>query len=66
VNVGLLALGSLLAAVGISSEAPQAAAEPEAARLTHRHSCPIDGPRLETIQPARRASGTALARENRA
>jgi len=57
VNVGLLALGALLAAVGISNEVPQAAPAgglvPEERKLTHYYSCPIDGPRLETIQPVR-------------
>ncbi|HEX5759247.1 MAG TPA: MFS transporter [Thermoanaerobaculia bacterium] len=45
-NVGLLAAGSLLAAFGIGKELPAET------KLTHRYSCPIDGPRLESIQSA--------------
>jgi len=56
VNVGLLIAGSLLAAIGIANEIPQTVTEPGRAPevLRHSYSCPVDGPRLETIQPARR------------
>jgi EmrB/QacA subfamily drug resistance transporter len=54
VEVGLLIGGSLLAALGIRDRPPPAggpgAVPPAAAdRLVHRLSCPVDGPRLETI-----------------
>jgi EmrB/QacA subfamily drug resistance transporter len=44
VNVGLLALGSLLAAAGIANAIPEA---------VPTFSCPVDGPRLETAQAVR-------------
>ena len=56
VNAGLLVLGGLLAAIGISNEVPQAVEQDlvrEERELAHCYSCPVDGPRLETIQPAR-------------
>lgn len=43
-NVALLIGGSLVAALGIGNEVPQGAVD-------HCYSCPVDGPRLETIQP---------------
>jgi len=55
VNAGLLLTGGMLASIGMRNEVPQVAAEPEAAReegVKHAYSCPLDGPRLETIQPA--------------
>jgi MFS family permease len=58
VNVGLLVVGSLLAAIGIANKVPQAVRQPGRAPevLRHCYSCPIDGPRLETIQPAGRGT----------
>jgi len=57
VNVGLMLLGSVLAAFGIGKEMPKAADEaptaPAERELAHCYSCPLDGPRLETVQPAR-------------
>jgi EmrB/QacA subfamily drug resistance transporter len=59
VNVALLVAGAALAAITISNERPQA---PEgdgvsgSRELTHCYSCPIEGPRLESIQPVPRGT----------
>jgi len=56
IAAGLLVAGGLISAVTISNDQrvpgrPRRAAEqPE---LEHCFSCPVDGPRLETVQPAR-------------
>lgn len=50
-EVGLLVAGSVVAALGIPNAVPRPAATPRG--LTHAYCCPVDGPRLETIQPAR-------------
>jgi EmrB/QacA subfamily drug resistance transporter len=58
-SVGLLVVGSLLAVVGIRSEVPRTApgsdVAPGECALAHCYSCLVDGPRLETVQPARAA-----------
>jgi MFS family permease len=63
VDVALLVVGAVLAAITIGNELPQAATKPDgvsgARELTHCYSCPVEGPRLESIQPARR--GTAAS-----
>jgi EmrB/QacA subfamily drug resistance transporter len=46
IGAGMLVLGGLLSAVGIRNHDD----EPE---TEHCFSCPVDGPRLETVQPAR-------------
>ncbi|MEN3357196.1 MAG: hypothetical protein V7637_1178 [Mycobacteriales bacterium] len=63
IAAGLLVTGGLLSAVLISNEPPAPdggsgagppAGEPVAETgLTHCFSCPVEGPRLETVQPAR-------------
>jgi EmrB/QacA subfamily drug resistance transporter len=57
-DVALLVLGALVAAIAIANDVPQptderggAAQEPG---LRACYSCPIDGPRLETLQPVAR------------
>ncbi len=59
VNVGLMLLGAALAAF-IGKEMPRAAEEPAAApadrEVAHCYSCPLDGPRLETVRQARRSA----------
>ncbi len=54
---GLLVAGGLLSAVGISNDAPRVpSAEPGAKPeedVTHCFHCPVEGPRLETVQPVR-------------
>jgi EmrB/QacA subfamily drug resistance transporter len=61
VSVVLLAAGGLLGAIGIGNELPPGGAGPEGAaderEVRHCFSCPVDGPRLETIQRARAARG---------
>jgi EmrB/QacA subfamily drug resistance transporter len=47
IGAGLLVLGGLLAAVGIRNDVGTPDTE-------HCFSCPVDGPRLETVQPTRR------------
>ena len=56
VTVGLLVLGGLLAAFGIRNEGPERGVVPGAGELAHCYSCPVDGPRLETIQAVRGAT----------
>jgi EmrB/QacA subfamily drug resistance transporter len=60
VDVALLVVGAVLAAIAIGNELPQAATKPDgvsgAQELTHCYSCPVEGPRLESIQPARRGT----------
>ncbi len=57
ITAGLLVAGGLLAAVAISNEqrvpggAPTEPA-PAQTELEHCFSCPVDGPRLESLQPA--------------
>jgi EmrB/QacA subfamily drug resistance transporter len=46
---GMLVAGGLLSAVGISNRLDEA----EGPATEHCYSCPVDGPRLETVQPAR-------------
>jgi len=57
VNAGMLGLAGFVAAVGIRNQVPQAAPErglpPLEQKLTHCYTCPVEGPRLETIQPVR-------------
>src|SRR5438132_442661 len=57
VNAGMLGLAGFVAAVGIRNQVPQAAPErglpPPEQKLTHCYTCPVEGPRLETIQPVR-------------
>ncbi|HVF59562.1 MAG TPA: MFS transporter [Thermoanaerobaculia bacterium] len=48
VNVGLMLLGSALAAFGIGKERER--------ELAHCYSCPLDGPRLETVRQVRGSS----------
>jgi len=56
IAAGLLVAGGLISAVTISNdqrvpgEPERAAKQPE---MEHCFSCPVDGPRLETVQPAR-------------
>ena len=56
ISAGLLVAGGLISAVTISNDQRvpgrpgRAAEQPE---LEHCFSCPVDGPRLETVQPAR-------------
>jgi EmrB/QacA subfamily drug resistance transporter len=50
IGAGLLAAGGLLSAVGISNRPESGAEGPE---TEHCYSCPVEGPRLETVQPAR-------------
>jgi EmrB/QacA subfamily drug resistance transporter len=49
IGAGMLALGGLLSAVGISNR-PQGVERQENEQI---YSCPFDGPHLETVQPAR-------------
>jgi hypothetical protein len=49
IGAGMLVVGGLLSAVGISNR-PDGEEGPE---TEHCYSCPVDGPRLETVQPAR-------------
>jgi EmrB/QacA subfamily drug resistance transporter len=58
ISAGLLVAGGLLSAALIRNEPPAAPettpAEPVGETdLTHCFSCPVEGPRLETVQPAR-------------
>jgi EmrB/QacA subfamily drug resistance transporter len=54
VIVGLLIVGSVIAAFAIGNEAPRPAAEPGLVpEVRHAFSCPLEGPRLETIRLAR-------------
>ncbi|HEV7655396.1 MAG TPA: MFS transporter [Mycobacteriales bacterium] len=48
IGVGMLVVGGLLSAIGISNH--DRSSEPDTA---HCFSCPVDGPHLETINPAR-------------
>jgi hypothetical protein len=50
IGAGMLAIGGLLSAVGISNR-PEAGAERQ--ETEHCYSCPVEGPHLETVQPAR-------------
>jgi EmrB/QacA subfamily drug resistance transporter len=50
VNAGLLIVGGVLAAVGLGQEVPHVETTPEGA-VKHVYCCPLEGPRLETIQP---------------
>ena len=57
IAAGLLVAGGLLSAVAISNDLGKVEPEPgtPAGRdVEHCFSCPVDGPRLETVQPARR------------
>jgi EmrB/QacA subfamily drug resistance transporter len=47
IGAGLLVAGGLLAAVGLRDD-------PRRPDHEHCFSCPVDGPRLETVQPSRR------------
>jgi EmrB/QacA subfamily drug resistance transporter len=49
IGAGMLVAGGLLSAVGISNR-PDEADRPA---TEHCYSCPVEGPRLETVQPAR-------------
>jgi hypothetical protein len=49
IGAGMLVAGGLLSAVGISNK-PDVA---EGSAIEHCYSCPVDGPHLETVQPAR-------------
>ena len=49
ISAGMLVAGGLLSAVGISNRLDEA----EGPATEHCYSCPVDGPRLETVQPAR-------------
>ena len=57
VDAAMLVLAGLVAAVGIRNQVPQAAPERglplREPNLTHCYACPVEGPRLETIQPVR-------------
>ncbi|HST66780.1 MAG TPA: hypothetical protein VLM05_16460, partial [Mycobacteriales bacterium] len=46
IGSGMLVLGGLLSAVGIRNS-------PDEPETEHCYSCPLDGPHLETVQPAR-------------
>jgi EmrB/QacA subfamily drug resistance transporter len=48
IGAGMLVVGGLLSAVGITDDDVTAKPETE-----HCFSCPVDGPRLETVRPAR-------------
>jgi EmrB/QacA subfamily drug resistance transporter len=48
IGVGMLVIGGLLSAVGISNHEDEGPADSR-----HCFSCPVDGPHLETVQPAR-------------
>jgi EmrB/QacA subfamily drug resistance transporter len=50
IGAGMLAAGGLLSAVGISN-GPDGRAE--GAETEHCYSCPVEGPHLETVRPAR-------------
>jgi hypothetical protein len=54
INLGLLLMGSVVAAVGMTNEVPRVAGEPgvrpEPRAVTHAYSCALEGPRLETIR----------------
>jgi EmrB/QacA subfamily drug resistance transporter len=68
--VGLLLVGAVTAALGIRNEpvrapasapdgpgeAPGAGTDRRRGAVTHVYACPVDGPRLETIQPHRRTT----------
>lgn len=49
IGTGLLIAGGLLSAVGISNRTEGA----ERQETAHCYSCPVEGPHLETVQPAR-------------
>jgi len=49
IGTGLLVAGGLLSAVGISNRTEGA----ERQETAHCYSCPVEGPHLETVQPAR-------------
>ena len=49
IGAGMLVAGGLLSAVGISNR-PEGAERQE---TVHSYSCPVEGPHLETVQPAR-------------
>jgi predicted MFS family arabinose efflux permease len=56
IAVGLLVAGGLLSAVGISDDLGKVGPEPGrpgGPDVEHCFSCPVDGPHLETVQPAR-------------
>ena len=56
IAVGLLVAGGVLSAVAISDDIVKVAAEPGkpgGPDVEHCFSCPVDGPHLETVQPAR-------------
>jgi hypothetical protein len=56
-NMALLVVGAVLAAITIANERPQAVPAPDGVSrpaLTHCYSCPVEGPRLESMQPAAR------------
>jgi EmrB/QacA subfamily drug resistance transporter len=52
IGAGMLVVGGLLSAVGITDDSTDddVAAKPQ---TEHCFSCPVDGPRLETVRPAR-------------
>jgi MFS family permease len=56
ISVGMLVVGGLLSGVSISNaqRVPGVVAAPAAAQteVEHCFSCPVEGPRLETVQPA--------------
>jgi EmrB/QacA subfamily drug resistance transporter len=62
INVGLLVVGAAIAALTMTDELPRAVSEPDgvaaADQLTHCYSCPLDGPRLESIQRSSRSTRT--------
>ena len=49
IGTGLLITGGLLSAVGISNRTEGL----ESQETEHCYSCPVEGPHLETVQPAR-------------
>jgi hypothetical protein len=51
IDGGLLLAGGLVAALWMSNEVPEAAERREE-KLMHAYSCPVEGPRLETIRLA--------------
>jgi EmrB/QacA subfamily drug resistance transporter len=50
IGAGMLAAAGLLSAVGISNQPDSGKEGPE---TEHCYSCPVEGPHLETVQPAR-------------
>jgi hypothetical protein len=48
IGAGMLILGGLLSALGISNDL-----DAERPKTEHSYSCPVEGPHLETVHPAR-------------